>query len=110
MQADACAGFERLYGERIQEAACWDHVGRNFYEIYVAMSSPIAAEAPDRIGRLYAIQSEIHGRPPSDRVEEVRQARAGPELDSLHSWLGFVLPTISKKSELATAIRYALSR
>jgi len=84
-------------------------VRRNFYEIHVAMASPIAAKALERIGRLYAIESEIRGRPPSERVE-VRQARAGPELDSLHSWLGSVLPTLSKKSELATAIRYALSR
>lgn len=109
LQADAYAGFERLYGERIQEAACWAHVRRNFYEIHVAMASPIAAEALDRIGRLYAIESEIRGRPPAERVE-VRQARAGPELDGLHTWLGSVLPTLSKKSELAAAIRYALSR
>lgn len=57
----------------------------------------------------YAIETEIRGRPPSERVN-VRQARAGPELKSLHSWLGTVLPTLSKKSELATANRYALSR
>jgi transposase len=85
------------------------HVRRNFYEIHVALASPTAAEALERIGRLYAIESEIRGRPPSERAE-VRQARAGPELESLHSWLGSVLPTLSKKSELATAIRYALSR
>ena len=109
LQADAYAGFERLYGERIQEAACWAHVRRNFYEIHVAMASPIAAEALERIGRLYGIESDIRGRPPSERVK-VRQARAGPELESLHSWLDSVLPTLSKKSELATAIRYALSR
>jgi transposase len=109
LQADAYAGFERLYGERIQEAACWAHVRRNFYEIHVAMASPIAAEALERIGRLYAIESEIRGRAPSERVE-VRKARAGPELESLHSWLGSVLPTLSKKSEPSIAIRYALSR
>lgn len=109
LQADAYAGFERLYGERIQEAACWAHVRRNFYEIHAAMASPIAAEALDRIGRLYGIESEIRGRLPEERTQ-VRQVRAGPELESLHSWLHSVLPTLSKKSELATAIRYAVSR
>jgi transposase len=109
LQADAYAGFERLYGERIQEAACWAHVRRNFYEIHVAMASPIAAEVLERIGRLYAIETEIRGRPPTERTQ-VRQARAGPELEALHSWLQVVLPTLSKKSELAKAIRYALSR
>jgi transposase len=109
LQADAYAGFERLYGDRVREAACWAHVRRNFYEIHVAMASPIAAEALDRIGRLYAIESEIRGRLPAERAA-VRQARGGPELESLHGWLHLVLPTLSRKSELATAIRYALSR
>ncbi len=36
LQADAYAGFERLYGERIQEAACWAQVRRNFYKIHAA--------------------------------------------------------------------------
>jgi hypothetical protein len=109
LQADAYAGFERLYGERIQEAACWAHVRRKFYDIHVAMASPIAADALDRIGRLYAIETEIRGRPPDERAA-VRQARAGPELEALYGWLHATLSTLSKKSELAVAIRYALSR
>ena len=109
LQADAYAGFDRLYGERIQEAACWAHVRRKFYDIHVAHASPIAAEALDRIGRLYGIEAEIRGRPPNERAA-VRQARAGPELDSLHAWLHTIVAKLSKKSELALAIRYALSR
>ena len=109
LQADAYAGFDRLYGERIQEAACWAHVRRKFYDIHVAMASPIAADALDRIGRLYAIETEIRGRPPDERAT-VRQARAGPELEALYSWLHATLTTLSKKGELAVAIRYALSR
>jgi len=109
LQADAYAGFERLYGERIQEAACWAHVRRKFYDIHVAHASPIAAEALDRIGRLYGIEAEIRGRPPDERAE-VRQARAGPELEALHAWLHTIVAKLSKKSELALAIRYALSR
>src|SRR5881227_2228409 len=109
LQADAYAGFDRLYGERIQEAACWAHVRRKFYEIHVAHASPIAAEALDRIGRLYGIEAEIRGRAPDER-REVRQARAGPELEALHAWLHTIVAKLSKKSELALAIRYALSR
>ena len=109
LQADAYAGFDRLYGERIQEAACWAHVRRKFYDIHVAHASPIAAEALDRIGRLYGIEAEIRGRPPDERAE-VRQARAGPELEALHAWLHTIVAKLSKKSELALAIRYALSR
>jgi transposase len=109
LQADGYAGFDQLYGERIQEAACWAHVRRKFYDVHVASASPIAAEALERIGRLYGIETEIRCRPPDER-REVRQSRAGPELEALHAWLHAVLPTLSKKSELAIAIRYALSR
>ena len=109
LQADAYAGFDRLYGERIQEAACWAHVRRKFYDIHVAHASPIAAEALDRIGRLYGIEAEIRGRLPDERAA-VRQARAGAELEALHAWLHTIVAKLSKKSELALAIRYALSR
>jgi transposase len=109
LQADAYAGFDRLYGERIREAACWAHARRKFYDTHVADKSPIAAEALDRIGRLYGIESEIRGRPPDERAQ-VRKARAGPELEALHAWLQTTLTTLSKKSELAVAVRYALSR
>jgi transposase len=108
LQADAFAGFDRLYGERIQEAACWAHVRRKFYDIQVALASPIAAEALDRIGRLYGVEAEIRGRPPDER-RLVRQARAGPELESLRAWLHTTVTTLSKKSELAVAIRHALT-
>jgi len=108
LQADAYAGFDRLYGERIQEAACWAHARRKFYEIHVALASPIAAVALDRIGRLYKIEAEIRGKPAEERRAE-RKARAEPELKSLHEWLQATVTTLSRKSELALAIRYALS-
>ena len=108
LQADAYAGFDRLYGEKIREAACWAHVRRKFYDIHVSLASPVALEALERIGRLYKIEDEIRGRPPDER-QAVRQARAGPELESLYDWLHKTLSALSKKSELAKAIRYALS-
>jgi transposase len=108
LQADAYAGFDRLYGEKIKEAACWAHVRRKFFDIHQALSSPIALEALERIGRLYKIEEEIRGRLPLER-QTVREARAGPELKSLYEWLHRAAIGLSKKSELAKAIRYALS-
>ena len=59
----------QLYADgRIVEAACWAHARRKFYDIYAANSSPIAAEALQRIGALYAIEREIRGRPPDERA------------------------------------------
>ncbi len=110
LQADAYAGFHHLYeGGRIQEAACWAHVRRKFYDLQVAHASPLAAEALKRIAELYAIESEIRGRPPDERLQ-ARVTRARPLLDSLHQWLQSTLAVVSRKSEIAAAIRYALGR
>lgn len=110
LQADGYAGFNRIYEKGvIQEAACWAHVRRKFFDLQQAHASPMATEAVARIGQLYGIESEIRGRSPAER-REVRQARARPLLDSLKQWLEGSLAKLSKKSEAAAAIRYALGR
>lgn len=110
LHADGYAGFDRLFASgRIREAACWAHVRRKFFDIYEASESPIAKEALDWIGALYAIESDIRGKPPDERCA-VRQARAGPLIADLHAWLIATVRKLSKKSELAGAIRHALSR
>jgi transposase len=111
LQADAYAGFEQLYKEdgRIQEAACWAHVRRKFYDLLEAHRSPIAGEAIERIGQLYAIEKEIRGRPPDQR-RTVRQTRSRPLLVSLHDWFEASLLKLSRKSDTTAAIRYALTR
>ncbi len=110
LQADGYAGFNRIYEKgAIQEAGCWAHVRRKFFDLQQAHSSPLAAEAIERIGQLYGIEAEIRGRSPEER-REVRQARARPLLDSLEQWLQASLGKLSKKSDTAVAIRYALGR
>jgi transposase len=110
LQADGYAGFDQLYEDgNILEAACWAHVRRKFYDIHEAIDSPIALEAMHRIGALYAVETEIRGKQPGER-QAVRQSRAGPLLDGLQGWMQATLSTVSTKSELALAIRYALSR
>ena len=110
LQADGYAGFHHLYqGGQIQEAACWAHVRRKFYELHVAHASPIAGAAIERIAALFAIEDEIRARPPEERLQ-ARNSRSRPLLESLHSWLESTLHQVSRKSEIAAAIRYALSR
>ena len=76
LQADAYAGFNQLYENgRIQEAACWAHVRRKFYDLQQAHTSLVATEALVRIGALYTIEKEIRGRPPEER-RQVRQTRS----------------------------------
>ena len=110
LQADGYAGFDQIYeAGRIQEAACWAHVRRKFYDLHVAHQSPVAAEAIERIAALYAIEKEIRGHAAGER-HEVRNTQARPLLDSLKQWLEETLAKLSRKSDTAMAVRYALSR
>ena len=110
LQADAYAGFHHLYeGGRIVEAACWAHVRRKFYDIQMAHGSTIAAEAVLRIGKLYDIERDIRGQN-ADHRREVRQVRGRPVMEELRGWLEKTSASLSRKSDTAEAIRYALSR
>jgi transposase len=114
LQADGYAGFDRLFNAAdpehpIKEAACWAHARRKFYDLHVATKSPLAEEALQRIGDLYAVEESIRGQPAEAR-RRVRQARAGPKLAELNAWFMATLKRVSKKSAMAGAIRYALSR
>src|SRR5215471_14553461 len=110
LQADGYAGFDQIYeAGQIQEAACWAHVRRKFYDIEVAHKSAVAREALERIAALYGIEKEIHGRAPQERVA-VRNERSRPLLESLKQWLEETLVKLSKKSDTSVAVRYALGR
>src|SRR6202521_2142093 len=99
LQADGYAGFNAVYETgRIQEAACWAHVRRKFYDLHVAHKSPVAAEAIERIAALYAVEKEIRGHPAGQR-REVRNAQARPLLDLLKQWLE---ETLGKPSRSTT--------
>jgi hypothetical protein len=110
LQADGYTGFNALYHSgRIQEAACWAHVRRKFFEVHQAQSSMLASEALKRIGQLYGIERELWGKSPDVRAAG-RRTRAAPLLADFHIWLSVTLTQLSQKSGLAAAIRYALAR
>jgi hypothetical protein len=77
------------------------------YDLHQAHRSPTAAEALERIGALYAIEKEIRGLSPSER-QAVRSGRARPLLESMQAWFKTTLSKLSRKSDVAIAIRYAL--
>ena len=109
LQADAYAGFNALYVDgTIQEAACWAHARRKFHDLHAARPSAITTEALRRIAELYVIEAEIRGKPPHER-QQVRQQRSRPLLDDFGSWLRATLEKLSRKSDTAAAIQYALN-
>jgi len=110
VQVDGYAGYRALaLKNTVSLAFCWSHVRRRFYELAAAGPAPIASEALERIGALYAIESDIRGQNPDDR-RTARQEKSRPILDALEPWLREKLALISQKTRLAEAIRYALSR
>jgi transposase len=114
MQADAYAGFNRLYAaERkpapIVEAACWAHARRKFFDLARINKAPIAAEAVSRIDALFAIERQINGAAAPQRVV-VRTERSRPLVIDLESWLREQRTRVSKNSDTGKAIDYSLKR
>ena len=113
LQADAYGGYAKIYATgRVEEAACWAHARRPFWDMYEnqgRVAGSVAEQALQRIAALYAVESEIRGQPPDVRRRE-RQARAGPLLEELRAWLTGMVGRVSAKSELAKAIGYSLTR
>jgi transposase len=114
MQADAYAGFNRLYEASrkpgpIVEAACWAHARRKFFDLARLNQAPIAVEAVERIDALFAIEREINGMAPQERAR-VRNERSRPLVDALETWSRERRAKLSGKSETAKAIDYSLKR
>jgi len=116
LQADAFAGYNALYeedraGGRIIEAGCWSHARRKLWDLHVRqhkLAGTLAHQALERIGKLYKIEAEIHGKPPPER-RRARQESSAPLLQELQMWMNTTLAQVSAKSPMALAIGYALS-
>ena len=114
MQADAYAGFNRLYeADRkagpIIEAACWAHARRKFFDLARINQAPIASEAVARIDALFAVERESNGLAPPQRVG-VRTERSRPLVVALETWLREQRGRVSKNSDTGKAIEYSLKR
>ena len=112
MQADAYAGFNRLYESNrkpgpLIEAACWAHARRKFFDLARMNKAPIATEAVERIDALFAIEREVNGVTPQERVR-IRDERSRLLVISLGSWLREQRARVSKNSDTGKAIDYSL--
>ncbi len=114
MQADAYAGFNRLYAAGrqpgpIAEAMCWAHARRKFFDVARLNKAPIAMEAVKRIDALFEIERDINGKPPPER-QRVRNEHSRPLVAELKMWLQAQRAKLSEHSETAKAIAYCLNR
>jgi transposase len=116
LQVDGYPGFEAMFlptkpgvAARVLEISCMAHARRKFFDLHVALKSPLAKDALDRIGGLYQIEDHIRGSSPEQRLA-IRKKYAVPLLDALHTWMIQSVSQIEKKSDLADAFNYSLNR
>ena len=77
LHADAYSGYDQLYVSdeksvvKIEEAACWAHMRRKFYEVTVVNDKGnIATAILEQIGEIYGIEADIRRLEPDKRLEE----------------------------------------
>jgi transposase len=91
----------------ITELGCLAHARRKFFDLYAANQSPVAKEALDRIGKLYAIEQAGRDLDIGAR-QTLRRNEAQPLLTELFEWLFAMRRKTADGSALAKAIDYSL--
>jgi transposase len=128
LQADAYGGYGDLYAPGrapapILEASCWAHGRRKVFELADVETAaikkargekpkpvyPLALEAVQRLDALFAIEREILGLPPAERLAR-RQARSAPLVAELEAWMIATRDKLSRGHDLAKAMAYMLRR
>ena len=108
IQADAYAGYDRLYVPGgAKEAACWAHVRREFVDAEPT-DPKLAKEAVDRIRRLFAIEAEADRQQLGTRARlRLRQKKSAPLVAEFGAWMAHAQLTTLPKGPLGRAIQYA---
>src|SRR5690606_34964 len=91
LQVDGYAGYNRLVapgrvGPGITLAYCWAHARRKLVDITRTGNAPIAEEGVRLIREIYAIEANIRGLDPGDRLA-ARRERSAPALAQIKYWL-----------------------
>jgi transposase len=111
LQTDGYGAYKTLAkAGAVELAFCWSHARRYFHKELNKdpAKTPIAAEALARIQQLYAVEADIRGRSPAER-HVARRELSAPILEAMRPWLIERLDLLSRKGDLAKAIRYTLN-
>ena len=91
LMVDDYVGYKALFtntgnNEACIELACLAPARRKFFDLHQANQSPMAWEALQRIGALYAVEAEgkEHG---IEARQQLRAEKSLPELQAFHDWL-----------------------
>jgi transposase len=111
LQIDGYPGYNRLTrpsrkgGDPITVAHCWAHARRKLKEVFDRDGSEIAAEGLRRIAELYAVEKDIRGCAPGQRLS-ARKARSAPLVAAFGEWLQAQRLRVSAKSRLGEKLAY----
>jgi hypothetical protein len=109
---DDYAGYKALFSRTSSpctELACWAHARRKFFELHQANNSPMAFEALQRIGELYAIEAEGKNLSIETR-QQLRASKSLLVLNTLHDWLMQTRMQTANGGASAKALDYTLKR
>ena len=114
LHADSYSGYNKLYISEdnpeatVEEAACWAHTRRKFYDIAAYNDKAnIAFAVIDKIAEIYQVEGKIRGMPPDVRLR-ARQKESVKLVDELFAGFKRAYKQLPKKSSTAQAIAYAL--
>lgn len=111
LQIDGYQGYNRLTkpsrkgGSPIRVAHCWAHARRKLKEVFHRDGSEIAAEVLRRIAEFYAVEADIRGISPGQRLS-ARQTRSTPLVAAFGEWLQTQRCKVSAKSRLGEKLAY----
>ena len=107
---DDYSGYKALFRQgKVQEAGCWAHARRKFFEAHKLNRSEIAKLALDWIAKLYGIEREVQELDDQQRLA-IRQARSAALLEEFKTWLVGQRRLLASADVTARAIDYTLKR
>lgn len=113
LQADGYTGYDQLYkGTRptgaIVEVACWVHCRRKLFDDWKSTGSDTALAGIKLVDAIYRAEALARGLPLDERTR--MRAASRTAVEAFFCWADEALDGLSTKSELAKAIRYAVTR
>jgi transposase len=128
LQADAYGGYGELYKDGrspgpILEVSCWAHGRRKFFELADIETAerkkargekpkalyPKALEAVRLIDALFAVERQINGASPDERLA-VRREQSAPIVAQLEAWMDETRVQLTSSHAIVKAINYLKRR
>ena len=99
---------DRKGGSPLRLVYCWAHARREVIKATPEAGSPVAEQILRRIAGLYAIEKDIRGTSPEERLA-VRQHRAKPLVAALKAFVWAQRQRLSRNSHMGKALGYLVN-